>query len=150
MRSHRAHKAWLVVSALVIGGFGPVFALGSTEATSGAAAWTLDLLAWPVDGSQDLTAGTTRFLSALTGGFLLGWGVMVLALRSWVYDQAPEGVRRSLLAGALAWFVLDSLGSIASGTPSNAGFNVAVLLLVVGPLWWPATSRAAEPTGSLP
>jgi hypothetical protein len=63
---------------------------------------------------------------------------MVLCLRAWVYDAAPEGVRRSLLTGALAWFVLDSAGSIASGNASNALFNVIVLLLVVGPMWVPA------------
>jgi len=38
----------------------------------------------------------------------------------------------------LSWFVLDSTGSIASGNAYNAFFNVLVLLLAVGPLWWPA------------
>jgi hypothetical protein len=38
----------------------------------------------------------------------------------------------------LAWFCLDSAGSIASGNPSNALINVIVLLMAVGPLWWPA------------
>lgn len=137
-RSHRAHRRWLLVSAVVIGGFGPVFALGSSAPASGAAAWTLDVLAWPPDGGQDYRDPTTRFLSALTGGFLLGWGVMVLCLRAWVHDTAPEGVRRSLLVGALAWCALDSAGSLAAGQPSNAAFNVLVLLLVVGPMWRPA------------
>jgi hypothetical protein len=40
----------------------------------------------------------------------------------------------------LAWFVLDSAGSIASGNPSNAIFNVAVLAAAVGPMWRPAKS----------
>jgi hypothetical protein len=43
-----------------------------------------------------------------------------------------------VLTGVLAWFVLDSAGSIASGNPSNALFNIMVLLLAVGPLWRPA------------
>ncbi|MEZ4735448.1 MAG: hypothetical protein R3E79_50795 [Caldilineaceae bacterium] len=72
------------------------------------------------------------------GGFLFGWGVMIWCLRAWVYDLAPEAVRRTVLTSLLAWFVLDSAGSIASGTPSNAFFNVIVLLLAVGPLWRPA------------
>ena len=42
------------------------------------------------------------------------------------------------MTGILAWFVLDSAGSIASGNASNAVFNIAVLLLAVGPLWRPA------------
>lgn len=132
------------MSAVVIGVFGPVFALGTVGATTEPARVTLDILAWPVDGAQDYSAGTTRFLSALTGGFLLGWGVTILCLRSWVYDLAPEGVRRSLVVGALAWFVLDSLGSLASGNASNAAFNVVVLLLVVGPTWRRAAPAPAD------
>ena len=106
--------------------------------TSMPARWTLDLLSWPLDGAQTFTSSTTRFLSALTGGFLLGWGVMIWCLSAWVYDAAPEAVRRTVLTGMLSWFVLDSAGSIASGNASNALFNILVLLLAVGPLWRPA------------
>lgn len=132
------HKSYLKFTAIVVGSFGPIFFLGTMIATSGPAAWSLDLLSWPVDGMQDYGAATTRFLSALTGGFLFGWGVCIWCLQNWVYDLAPEGVRKSVLAGLLAWFCLDSAGSIASGNVSNVAFNVIVLLLAVGPLWRPA------------
>lgn len=136
--SHKVHKFWLIISAFIIWSFGPVFALGSIESTSELARLTLDILSWPMDGAQTYAEPTTRFLSALTGGFLFGWGIMIVCLRAWVYDAAPEGVRRALLTGALAWFFLDSAGSIASGNASNALFNVLVLLLIVGPMWRPA------------
>jgi len=135
--SHRFHKAWLKVTAIVIGSFGPVFFLGTMEPTMEPARLTLDLLSWPVDGATTYASPDTRFLSALTGGFLFGWGVTIWCL-SYVYDAAPEGVRRAVLLGALAWFTLDSAGSIASGNASNALFNIPVLLLAVGPLWRPA------------
>ena len=99
---------------------------------------TLDILSWRPEGAITYASDDTQFLSALTGGFLLGWGVTIWCLSSWVYDAAPEGVRRTVLTGVLAWFLLDSAGSIASGNPSNALFNVLVLLLAVGPLWRPA------------
>ena len=132
------HKFWLIITAIVIASFGPVFALGSMESTSEFARWSLDLLSWPLDGLQTYTDPTTRFLSALTGGFLFGWGIMVLCLRHWVYDAAPEGVRKSVLTSVLAWFFLDSAGSWASGNPSNGFFNVIVLLMCIGPMWRPA------------
>jgi hypothetical protein len=91
-----------------------------------------------LDGATTYASADTRFLSALTGGFLLGWGVMIWCLSAWVYDKAPEAVRKSVLVGTLSWFVLDSAGSIASGNASNAFFNILVLLLAVGPLWRPA------------
>ncbi|MGB2934367.1 MAG: hypothetical protein WBB91_03745 [Nostocoides sp.] len=135
--THRFHKGWLIVTAVVIGSFGPVFSLATRASTSGPARWTLELLNGP-GGDAESFAGTTQFLTALTGGFLFGWGVMVLGLRAWVYDAAPDGVRRSVVAGLLSWFVLDSAGSIASGNPWNAFFNVIVLLVAVGPMWRPA------------
>lgn len=132
------HKFWLKITAIVIGSFAPVFFLGTMLSTSEPARFTLDLLGLPLDGVQNYNEPTTRFLSALTGGFLLGWGVMVWCLSAWVYDKAPEQVRRTVVAGLLSWFVLDSSGSIASGNASNAVFNIAVLVLAAGPLWRPA------------
>ena len=133
------HKRWLIVTAIVVGSFGPVFSLATRVSTAGPARWTLDFLNGPGGNPQTFQAATTRLLTALTGGFLLGWGVMILGLRAWVYDRAPEGVRKSVVTGLLAWFVLDSTGSIASGNAWNAGYNVIVLLLAVGPLWRRAT-----------
>jgi hypothetical protein len=135
MMTQAFHKFWLKITAIVIGIFGPVFFLGTMLSTSGPARWTLDLLSLPLDGLQNYDAPTTRFLSALTGGFLFGWGICVWFLQKWVYDKAPEEVRKSVLAGLLVWFFLDSAGSIASGNTSNAFINVIVLLIAVGPLW---------------
>jgi hypothetical protein len=133
--SRKLHKLWLKITAVVVGSFGPVFFLGTMAETAEPARFTLDLLSWPIDGATTYASPDTRFLSALTGGFLLGWGVTLWCLSAYVYDLAPEAVRKSVLAGVCSWFVLDSAGSIASGNASNALFNVAVLLVAVGPMW---------------
>ncbi|MEO0473986.1 MAG: hypothetical protein AAF206_30535 [Bacteroidota bacterium] len=136
--THQFHKFWLKITAIVVGSFGPVFFLGTMVATMEPARLTLDILSWPLDGMTTYASPDTRFLSALTGGFLFGWGMMIWFLSVWVYDKAPEGVRRAVLIGIVSWFFLDSTGSIASGNASNVFFNVLVLLLAVGPLWRPA------------
>lgn len=138
MITTRSHRNWLKFTALVVGGFGPVFFLGTMEATSELPRLSLDLLSWPIDGAQRYDDPTTRFLSALTGGFLLGWGVLIWMLSGAVFNAAPDAVRKAVLAGLVAWFCLDSAGSVASGNLSNAGFNVVVLLLAAGPLWFRA------------
>ena len=137
VRAHRFYKFWLKITAVVVGSFGPVFFLGTMAATLEPARFTLDLLSWPPDGTTTYASPDTRFLSALTGGFLLGWGVTIWGLSVWVYDKAPEFVRRSVLTGILCWFMLDSAGSVASGNAANVFFNVLVLLVAVGPLWRP-------------
>lgn len=133
--SKQFQKNYLILTAFVVGSFGPIFFLGTMLSTAAPAQWTMDLLGWPLDGQQSFDAPTTRFLSALTGGFLLGWGVTIACLRQWVFDLAPNGVRKSVLVGCLAWFFLDSMGSIASGNPSNCAFNLVVLALATAPLW---------------
>lgn len=137
--SQAFHKFWLKITAIVIAAFGPIFFFGTMPETLEPARLTLDLLAWPLDGATTYDSPDTRFLSALAGGFLLGWGVTIWLLSIWVYDLAPEGVRKSVLFGALAWFFLDSAGSVASGNALNALFNLGFLLVAVGPLWRPAT-----------
>jgi hypothetical protein len=136
--TQKFHKFWLKITAIVIGSFGPVFFLGTMISTSEPARWTLDFLSLPLDGVQSYNEPTTRFLSALTGGFLFGWGVMVWFLSTWVYDRAPEQVRKTVMVGLLSWFVLDSSGSIASGNASNAIINIFILFTAAGPLWRPA------------
>ena len=59
-------------------------------------------------------------------------------------EQLSQIVPRAVVAGLLAWFVLDSAGSIASGNASNAFFNVVVLLVTVGPLWRPTKVQSPE------
>lgn len=136
--NRKFHKHWLKITAIVVGSFGPIFFLGTMESTMEPARLTIDLLSWPLDGAQTYDAGDTRFLSALVGGFLFGWGVMIWCLSGPVYDIAPEGVRRCVVTGLIAWFLLDSAGSIASGNASNAVFNIVVLFVAIGPLWRPA------------
>jgi len=139
------HKFWLKITAIVIGSFGPICFLGTMDATSEPARLTLDLLSWPIDGRETYADSDTKLLSALLGGFLLGWGVMIWRVSGSVYDAAPEGVRQAVLTGLLAWFFLDSAGSIAGGHASNAVFNVAILLLAVGPMWRPAQGTINTP-----
>lgn len=143
--SQSFHRFWLKITAIVVGSFGPVFFLGSIPETMEPARWTLDLLSWPLDGATSYASADTRFLSALTGGFLLGWGLTIWCLSMWVYDAAPEGVRKSVVTGAVAWFLLDSAGSVASGNASNLIFNTLILLIAVGPLW-----HAARPDTETP
>lgn len=143
MTTRRIHKAWLRISAVVIAAFAPLLFLATMPGLSEPARLVLDVLAWPLDGFPSYSSREIGFLSALTGGFLLGWGAMVWCLSMWVYDQAPEGVRRSLLVGGCSWFILDSAGSITSGCWPNAVWNIIVLVLLVGPMWWPAVEDRA-------
>ena len=138
MSSHKAHKTYLKISAVLVMLFGPIFFLGTFDATVEPIRFSADVLAWPVDGAQTYDHPDTRFVGALAGGFLLGWGALIWMLSGKPYDAEPEAIRRAVVTGFVAWFLLDSAGSITSGHASNAGFNILVLIAFVGPLWRPA------------
>ena len=121
----------------------PVFFLGAAG-VSEPARFTLDLLSWPVDGNMSYQEPTVRFLSALTGGFLLGWGVTIWCLGKYLYPIAPKPARVTVVYGLLSWFVLDSAGSLLSGNQPNVVFNMAVLLVAVGPLWKAGIAEQAD------
>lgn len=135
MISHSLQKRWLRVTATVIASFAPVFFLATMPGLEGPAALTVDLIGWPIDGAVDLSPPEVRLLSALMAGFLLGWGVTIWLLSGAPFDAAPEPVRRAVVAGTLAWFTLDSLGSVTSGHPVNVLFNAVILAVAIGPLW---------------
>ncbi|MHA7901365.1 MAG: hypothetical protein ACX94B_16000 [Henriciella sp.] len=141
MTSHKTHKTYLKVSAFLVMLFGPIFFLGTFDATVEPIRFSADFLAWPVDGAQTYDHPDTRFIGALAGGFLFGWGVLIWFLSGDAYDAAPEPIRRAVVTGFCAWFVLDSAGSITSGHGSNALFNILILLAFVGPLWRPARAN---------
>ncbi len=127
-------KFWLKITAIGIACFGPIFFLGTIPATSEPIRFSMDLLSWPIDGTTTWDHPDTRFLSALSGGFLMGWGVTIWCLQAYVYDHAPDAVRRAVVTGSVAWFIVDSAGSIASGNSVNAFFNLIIWLVLVGPL----------------
>ncbi|NQY40654.1 MAG: hypothetical protein HRT80_11205 [Henriciella sp.] len=135
MHTHQFHKTYLKISAIFVMLFGPIFFLGTFPETVEPIRFSMDLLIWPLDSAQSYEHPETVFLGALAGGFLLGWGVLIWRLSDEVYDAAPEAVRKAVVTGFLAWFVLDSAGSITSGNASNALFNIIILALFVGPLW---------------
>ncbi|MEP1200428.1 hypothetical protein [Tateyamaria sp.] len=138
------HKFWLKITAVIIASFAPVMFLGSMEAMAWPMQFTLDLLGLPLDGLPEYGDPASRFIAAILGGILLGWGVTIWLLQAWVYDAAPEGARRSVVTALVCWFVLDSAGSALSGHPSNVLFNIGILVLGVGPMWRPARDQAVS------
>lgn len=138
MRTLSFHKLYLKISAILVMLFGPIFFLGTFESWREPIRLSADILVWPVDGQQTYDHPETIFLGALAGGFLFGWGLLIWRLSGDAFDAAPEAIRKAVVTGFVAWFCLDSTGSITSGNPSNVVFNIFILLAFVGPLWRPA------------
>ena len=79
------------------------------------------------DTVVDMTAGT-RLGAGLFGALTFGWGLTLERL------GRGDGVIRAAVIGIVAWYVVDSLASIALGfgwnALSNTGFVVVVLAIL--------------------
>ncbi|MCL1598330.1 MAG: hypothetical protein M3094_04040 [Actinomycetia bacterium] len=139
MTGRRATR-WQYLGPWLVIGFGVVIGLAALPATSTPAVLLTDLVFWPIDGAQSLTQ-EARLLSAIVGGVMVGWGVTLVLLTQKVYPREPDLVSTVIRGGVWAWFVVDSIGSIAVGSPVNVVLNIGFLLVFVLP--WRRVATAA-------
>ena len=107
-----------------------------------------DLIFYPVDGAPGIGQPVDRLLSAITGGVMTGWGIMIYLLVSEVVPTHPSVGRRLILASIGAWYVVDSGMSLAAGAPLNVLSNTGFLLLFVVPAWSLGNAERPAPAGT--
>jgi hypothetical protein len=85
----------------------------------------------------DLTQAEVTFhnlLSAVIGGTLFGWGLMI-GLMSYRLMKVPEDWIWSIVTiSVLAWYVLDTLGSLLASSSLNILLNTTILILALPPI----------------
>lgn len=133
--SFETTQTWLKVASAIVIGFGLVIAISALPAASGPMRFMLDAVFWPVDGAPAGQSHEIRLLSAISGGIMTGWGVLLWQLASRLLPREPELARNLILTSIITWFVIDSAGSIAAGVSLNALLNVGFLAMFVAPLW---------------
>jgi hypothetical protein len=141
MKPHTAINVMKTAAALVVG-FGVLALMGAHPATAEPLRFLIDMVFWPVNGAEDLSASATRLVCAIGGGLMVGWGLMLWQVATRLYPRDPELARTMILTSIGAWFIVDSAGSIAAGAPVNAVLNIGFLLAFTIPLWRP--KRLAE------
>lgn len=127
----------LKAAAAITIGFGLLIAAAALPAAQGPTTFLLDLIYFPVDGAQTLTGDGIRVLSAVAGGVMVGWGVLLWMISVDLYPADPVRGRKLILASIGTWFVVDSTMSVLAGAPLNALFNVSFLVLFFVPVWKP-------------
>ena len=130
----QASMIWLRVACGITIVTGLICAIASHPATAGVWLWLFDLLKWPLDGNPAFFADDTRAVNAVLGGTMVGWGVLMYLLATPQRLHALPELPRLLLMGLMAWFVVDSIGSLAAGLLGNLVLNVGFLVLFVPPL----------------
>ena len=125
---------WLKAASLVVTGFGLMVAAAAHPSGAGVTMFFAAILIWPFDGNPAEPEQITRLLSAIGGGVMVGWGVLLWMLVSQVMPRMPEVARRMILISIVTWFVIDSTGSVVSGVPLNVAGNLVFLIAFLVPL----------------
>jgi hypothetical protein len=85
----------------------------------------------------DLTQAEVTFhnlLSAVIGGTMFGWGLMI-GLMSYRLMKVPQDWIWSVITiSVLAWYVLDTLGSLLASSSLNILLNTTILILALPPI----------------
>lgn len=108
---------------------GMVIAAAAWPVLAGPVVFLADLIIWPLDGMQTLTAPEARLLMAISGGVMVGWGVTLWKLAGYLMPQDMPAARAITMTGLYCWFGVDSIASIAAGAPINAVANVSFVVL---------------------
>ena len=81
--------------------------------------------------TEDLTRDARWFaaiMSGLSAGFGAHYVFLVAPMLSVPNVQAQSLAKRGGLIAAFLWFGIDSMGSLASGVPSNVAMNIIFLI----------------------
>lgn len=125
-------RNWLYVWCGLVIVFGVVLAGGGLEATDAVAEALFGVLGSAVtEWTPQL-----RFSVALMGAVTMGWGITFIALFMAAHrlGGAAAPVWRVATAGALAWFVVDSSLSVATGFWLNAVSNAGLMTGYLAPV----------------
>lgn len=141
---YNTRVAWLKAGSAITIGFGVIIAAAAIPALQTPTALLLDLVYFPLDGAQSTGGSAARLLSAISGGVLVGWGLMIWLLATMLYRKEPQICRRIILTSIISWFVIDSSMSIAAGAVLNAFFNVGFLLVFALPVWKPVPAHSED------
>jgi hypothetical protein len=94
------HKIWLKASSIAISAYALLFFLGSITSLKKPIEVVLDLSEWPLDGLQNYDAPTTVLLSAILGGVMFGWAILMWLLSN-IYDRASEPIRKAVVTSLI-------------------------------------------------
>lgn len=113
--------------------FGVIVAIAAWPPSAALPEFFIDILFWPPDGAQTMAAPETRLVSAIGGGVMAGWGMMMLMVTRLVLPGDPRTAKRLLLIPLGLWCAIDCTFSLAAGAPLNVLGNLAF----AGAFWLP-------------
>ncbi len=114
--------------------FAFVWGLAPYVSINAPARWLIDLLDWPFGDALATLDRSEKWLSAIGSGLTAGISIMLIGMVAPAVARSDRQVTKVTIWAFVVWYIVDSVGSIASGVPSNAFFNAILLTAILVPL----------------
>ncbi len=85
-------------------------------------------------GAHEGAGDLRRWLFAVEGATMLGFGVLGLAVARTAFRRRERWARNALALAILAWFVLDSVASGVYGVWANVALNAGIAVVLLTPI----------------
>jgi len=114
--------------------FAFVWGLAPYVAINAPARILLDVLDWPPGTAAAALDRNTMWLSSIGAGLTVLVSILLLGIVVPAVRAQDRRVIRVTIWAAIAWYIVDGAGSIASGVASNVFFNSFLLAGMLVPL----------------
>lgn len=133
-RSTRSKLMTLIAG--IFGFYAVLWGLAPYESVNFPSRLILDSLDWPIDNLATPLDKNTMLLSAIGAGLLGAIAVFLGGIVAPAIKEGNKSIIRTAVVAMLVWYIIDGVGSIASGVASNVVFNSIYLVLILIPLLW--------------
>jgi len=120
--------------AVILGIYALIWGVAPFTSFNISARVLLDVLDWPLDNLSNELDRNTKWLSAIGAGLLATVAIFIGGIVAPAIKKGDTQTLRVTFWAIIAWYTIDSVGSIAVGITSNVYFNTVYLLLMVLPL----------------
>ncbi len=114
--------------------FAIVWGLAPYQAINWPSRALLDLLNWPFGDSAPAFTQSEMWLSSIGAGLTFAISIMLIGIVAPAAQNRDMKTVHVTIWAFIIWYLVDSIGSVASGVPSNALFNLILLMAILTPL----------------
>ena len=132
--SAEARSKFMLVIAIIFAIYSILWGLAPYESINFPARFILVVSDWPLDKAAVALDKNSMWLSSIGAGLLAALSIFLGGIVAPAIKQGNRSIIQTTIFAILAWYLIDSIGSVASGIPSNVFFNTVYTVLVLIPL----------------
>lgn len=116
-------------------GFAIVWGLAPYQGINTPAIVLLDILDWPFGDASKTLTNSEMWLSSIGAGLVAAISIMLFGIVAPAIEKLERKTVQVTKLAFVTWYIVDGVGSAASGVASNIFFNTILLVAILVPLY---------------